>query len=63
MSQESSAPTDEPRNLGAAENASQGRFTPPPDMKERNRRFGLVFLGIVAFLVVLTVVTRIMLSS
>lgn len=61
MSQESTAPTHEPRDTG--ENAPQGSFTPPPDMKERNRRFGLIFLGIVAFLVVLTVVTRIMLSS
>ncbi|AWV90149.1 hypothetical protein DN745_12720 [Bradymonas sediminis] len=60
MSQESTAP-NQPEESGAASSVEE--FAPSEDMKKRNRQLGLIFLGIVAFLILLTVVTRIILSS
>lgn len=63
MSQETPPPTSQPQGDDPARRAPAGNFEPSQAMRQRNRRVGFIFLGIVAFLVALTVITRIILSS
>lgn len=64
MSQESLPPTAQPKKDADTTRSTSGAdFEPSDAMRQRNRRVGFIFLGIIAFLVVLTVITRIILSS
>lgn len=61
MSQESIA--HPPEDKTSSDPSPEQDFEPTDAMKRRNRRLGMLFLAVIAGLVLLTVVTRIILSS